>query len=60
MFVPKEEFLRMGDEGKRSLDRIWATSPEDAHSKSGNFDAGLGPTATQTSQRHTEREGPNR
>jgi hypothetical protein len=55
-FVPKEEFRRMGKSGKRALEQIKAASSDDAHAKSGNFDAGLGPTTTQTSQQHVERQ----
>ncbi|MBA3397388.1 MAG: hypothetical protein H0T89_32480, partial [Deltaproteobacteria bacterium] len=55
-FVPVEEFKRMGPNGRKALERIEAAGKHDAHSKSGNFDAGLGPTTSQTAQQHVERE----
>ena len=53
-YAPTFEFARMGPAGVAQLARIERASDEDAHSKSGNFDAGLQSTAVQTSQQHTQ------
>jgi hypothetical protein len=56
-FLPHDEFKRMGPAGERALERIKKASADDAHAKSGSFDAGFGPTATQTSQQHVDEDG---
>jgi hypothetical protein len=55
-FLPRHEFKRMGADGETDLKKIDVANEQDAHSKSGNFAGGLGPTATQSSQQHVERE----
>jgi hypothetical protein len=46
----------MGPDGIKQLAQIERASADDAHSNSGNFDAGLGPTTLQGSHNHVERK----
>ncbi|MDQ3337409.1 MAG: hypothetical protein M4D80_19780 [Myxococcota bacterium] len=55
-YFPKEEFLRMGNDGKDDIAKIERAWTDDAHPKGGNFAGGMAPTNVQTSEQHVEKK----